>query len=260
MAKFLALDGTNGTYASTPNSEAVDITGDLTLVVKIAPEVWAAGSYQEVISKWDSGGLQYLLRINQSGGIFVARDSASGQRSQGSVSFPNAPDDRPVWIAVTMVYHDSGATFNFYTSDDGGNWSLLNSLERGNVGPGISRPDTGVAVGANNNGGSSFSGKIYRAQVYSGAGFDLSSGPTGTLAADFNAADAPLDATGGDSFQSTLTGETWSLHGNASIGEDHPLVISDDMVLDPHLPRPSVCLTAMARREVHVTAVWRECR
>lgn len=210
----MVLDGTNGTYASTPNNEAVNITGDMTLVVRIAPDAWATGSNQEVISKWGSGGLQYLLRINSSGGIFVARDSASGERNQGPVSFPNAPNDRPVWIAVTMVYHDSGITFNFYTSDYGSNWSLLNSLERGNVGPGISLPDTGVAVGSNNNGGSTFSGKIYRAQIYSGAGFDLSSGPTGTLVADFNPGDT---SPGSTEFTSATTGETWTLHGNAAI-------------------------------------------
>src|SRR5690554_7785623 len=63
MAKFLALDGSSGTYASTPHSEAVDITGDLALVARVAPEMWDAGDRQTIIAKREASAHSFQWRL-----------------------------------------------------------------------------------------------------------------------------------------------------------------------------------------------------
>ena len=37
-------------------------------------------------------------------------------------------------------------------------------------------------------------------------------------------------------------------------------VISDELVLEPKLPRPSICLKGKACREIRLRAVWRQCK
>ena len=37
-------------------------------------------------------------------------------------------------------------------------------------------------------------------------------------------------------------------------------VISDDVVLEPKLPRPSICLKGQAKREIRLRVTWRQCK
>lgn len=216
----MVLDGTNGTYASTPHSDAVDITGDLTLVAKIAPEQWVPGRHMRIMSKGDGSNKSFLFTIFSTGAIILhtSEDGGTWNPYLGPNLSLYVVDGEEAWVAVSLDADNGagGSVAEMFLSFDGKQWTTIGQIERGAT---SIRPNTEVLEVGALNGGSTFSGKIYRAQVYSGAGFDLSSGPTGTLVADFNPSDAGGYLRAGESFTSSTTGEQWTLHGNAMFGE-----------------------------------------
>lgn len=216
----MVLDGTNGTYASTPHSESQWMS-KLTIVAKIAPEMWGDGTNQGILSKWrpNTHGMSYALQLTSSGAL-AFRVSIEGDSTELTKTTPNhgGVGREPQWVAVTYAGDngEGGHTWAFYISADGFGWEVIDQ----GSGAGIFVPYVSSAdiTLANNHGGfQTINGKIYRAQIYSGAGFDLNGGPTGTLVADFNPGDAPRSLSGGGSFTSSATGEVWTLHGSASI-------------------------------------------
>jgi hypothetical protein len=68
-AGALNLPGAVGSYASTPDTLANSVTGDLDLRAWIAPTDWTPAALQEIIDKSasDSSQFSYLLRLNTDG-------------------------------------------------------------------------------------------------------------------------------------------------------------------------------------------------
>lgn len=222
LAQALWLDGSSGTYASTPHSDALAITGDMTLVAMIAPKAWVGVANDNIIMarrQNDVGSRAFQLSIHPSGQLrawfFYGPEAVDG--SLHSETFTGPENGGPLWVAWTLGFGvgvDERSSSQFYTSQDGSAWEALGS-PRTTGWTGIHPAVSPLEIGARSGGSlDRFMGAIYRAQLYRGAGFDLSSGPTGTLVADFNAEDATRGQT---TFDSIATGEKWTLHGNASI-------------------------------------------
>ena len=210
----LVLPGASGDFASTPDSAAVSITGDLDIRAHLSPDDWTNPAYPYVISKWTGSTYRsYALRLASWGALYFqwSTDGAtSGTVTKTSTAVVPFADGEAGHIRVTLDV-DNGAAGNdvkFYTSTDGVTWSQLGATV---TTAGVSSIDDGGArleiASAFGGAGAAPTGEVYSAQLYDGI--------DGTLAADF---DPTRDASVGDTtFTSSTTGEVWTVNGNASI-------------------------------------------
>lgn len=205
----LNLPGASGDYASTPDSVANSITGDIDILVKADATSWGASGM--FVSKAVLAGSQISYYFAYSGNVLTMITSANGSATVFSQSTEQIPfaNGSGGWLRVTVDVDNgaSGNTVTFYTATDGVTWARLGAAVV-NVGTtSIFNSTAEVEIGAYDGGGfGRFTGKIYRAQIYNGI--------DGTLACDFNPADAAVGAT---TVVSSSTGETYTLHGNAAI-------------------------------------------
>jgi hypothetical protein len=203
------LDGTAGGYFSTPDSAALDITGDIDLRADCAMNDWTPGTASVFIAKFSTTGA-YRFYIETTGALVINWVQANGSSitKTSTATMPTANGGR-VYIRVTLDV-DNGAGGNdvkFYTSPDGAAWTQLGATVT-TAGVTNIRATTDVlelggdTLGVNRR----LSGKIYSAQVYNGI--------AGTLVANFQ----PYAYPGaGTALVAPTTGETWTINGTASI-------------------------------------------
>lgn len=125
----LSLNGVAGNYVSTPDSSALDITGDLDVQVKVAMTDWTpAASESILLSKTASDS--YTLNLLSTGVLrFQWVTSAVATLFSDSTVATGITDGATKWVRVTLDVNNgaSGNTTTFYTSDDGTNWTVLGS-------------------------------------------------------------------------------------------------------------------------------------
>jgi len=124
----LFLPGTTGNYASTPDSPAISIVGDIDIRVRVAMVDWTPAVQKSIIAKSNS---------NQSWGFVLASNGtlgwfwfdAAGTFTGGKFStVPTGFADNALnWARVTFDVDNGaeGSTVRFYTSDDGITWGQL---------------------------------------------------------------------------------------------------------------------------------------
>jgi hypothetical protein len=182
----LVLGGLSGNFASAPDSAALDITGDIDIRVRVALDDWTPATVNTIVSKWDSGQLQYGLRINVDGkpNLFV---SLNGTTETGLTS-PTATgftDGTAHWLRATRDAATGVAVF--YTAPDGSaepsSWTTLDTTVNtsGNIATGTSI----LRLGDRSN-SLQLAGKLYRAIVRDGIG--------GTVAFDADFSTQTADA------------------------------------------------------------------
>lgn len=170
----LFLPGMSGNYASSPDAAALDITGDIDLRAKAAPDNWAAAVVQAMVNKWNVPGdqLSYSMYVSSAGklGLVWSEDGAVllGALSTVLIGVPNGDAK---WLRATLDIDNgaSGRAIKFYTSDDGASWTQLGAtVTQAGVTSIFSGPAI-LEVGTANIGTASlFTGKVYRAQVFDG--------------------------------------------------------------------------------------------
>ena len=186
-ANYLYLPGVNGNYASSPDSAALDITGDIDLRVKLALDDWTPANQMYLVGKWAASGTSnsYALRIGGSASGFVPEllwsTNGSDAIVKGATVAPTITDGSIKWIRATLDV-DNGASGNsvqFFTSDDGTTWTQLGTTVT-TAGVTSIFSGTGLAeVGSIGAGAVGIArGKFFRAQVLNGIG--------GTVAFDAN--------------------------------------------------------------------------
>jgi hypothetical protein len=118
--KYLSLDGDPANYVSTPDTAALDITGDIDVRAEISPN-WYGPDSQMLIGKWDAPGNQrsWLLRLNQ--GQLTFNFTTTGISDVGTgFFFARSLQEIPARGAVRVTLDaDNGAggrTVQFYTS------------------------------------------------------------------------------------------------------------------------------------------------
>lgn len=214
----VSLAGVSGSYVSTPDSVAASITGDIDIRVKVAATDWTPSANATIITKdLDSGAAgsrAYGLYLLNTSGALVYQWSTDGSTlvsetssatDGGAALTCGGVDGSALWVRVT---HAVSGTVTFYTSSDGITWSQLGVPQSTSAGA-IYDNARSLRLGATGASGTvvPLSGKIYRAQIYSGI--------NGTLAVDFDAS----RYSGGGTTLTGSTGETWTLNGTATI---HP--------------------------------------
>lgn len=170
---FLEFSGAAGNYASTPDNARLDIVGDIDIRARIAADDYTPAADDAIVSKYLIGGDErsYRLRIETDGKLQLSwtTDGAVGTlvSVSSTVALPTT-NGEIVWIRATLDV--SSGNVNFYTSEDGDNWTLLGAADQG--GAGATSIHAGAAVlelGSTSAGtAGTFAGKIYRAQVYDG--------------------------------------------------------------------------------------------
>lgn len=219
LINYASLTGASGDYISTPDSAALDITGDIEFIAYVSADDWTMGAFQAFLAKYVAAGNQESYRFGIGvGGMLRIATTANGSTevfNDSTVAVPFA-DGTGGWVKGNLDV-DNGASFrvaNFYISTDAPS-APIGSVSWSALGPAVSNSGatsifSGTApleCGSTDSGTARrFKGKIYSAYVYNGIG--------GTLVASMMASDG---VAGGSSFASRGTGEAWTVNGAASL-------------------------------------------
>jgi hypothetical protein len=203
----LSVSGNAGNYASTPDSPANSITGDIDIRVQATLTDWTPVVPNLLVAK-AAGSNSYQFYVNNSGSL-VLQTSADGSTwvSSTSSTTPVVSDGQPLWVRAARDVNNgaSGSTTRFYTSPDGTTWNQLGTDQ---INPGITtiiNTADGLEVGSNYGGGfNNLDGAIGYAAVHNGI--------NGPVAAAFEPSRATLSTTSWNA----STGETWTVNRSGS--------------------------------------------
>ena len=206
-AHYLSLPGTSGNYASTPDSAAVSITGDIDIRVKAAADDWTPATAGRYIITKLGGAPQnsYYTQLLTDGILRLGHyHDGSTERFADSTVAVGAADGSVKWLRFTLDVDNgaSGRAVEFYTSDDGETWTQLGATVTQAGTSSIFDSTADVRLGGE---AGFFEGKVYYAE--------LRNGIDGPVVASFDANDAAVGAT---SFVSRATGETWTVNQSGS--------------------------------------------
>jgi len=210
------LPGTSGNYLSTPDSAALDITGDLDIRVAIAAEDYTPASLDDLVAKWGvASNSSYRVALNTTGipEFFISTDGSNQFSSASTAALPTL-NTNTVVLRVTFDGNNgaAGNDTRFYTSPfydpatGTPSWTQLGATVTKAGTPTIFSGSSPLNIGANIGGTANlFDGRVMWAEVRNGI--------DGTLAASFDASDGTAGAT---SLVSAATGETWTVHQSGS--------------------------------------------
>jgi hypothetical protein len=200
---YLSLPGVAGNYASTPDTAANSVTGDIDVRVRINATNYTPAATQALFGKYNPTGNQrsWLLEITATGTLTLATSpNGTTVRSHVSSVATGLVNGTVKWLRVTRTAADG--VVKFWMSDDNITYVQLGANVAGFV-EGIFDSTAPLEVGTYGIGGSDpFVGRTHYAELRNGVG--------GAVVASFNPADALEAAT---SWVSSQTGETWTVNG-----------------------------------------------
>lgn len=209
----LAMDGAPGSHASTPDTAALNITGDLDLRVDCELE-WTAAGNQNILGKWDSdSGAARSYMLTLSSGLLYLYWSTIGTGS-GYMSWL-LPADMPrrAVLRATLTVDDTAGVKTgqaYWGTAVDGPWDWTSEpVPVSNTGP-LFTGSAPLEIGPYNAAAPTYrpvAGRIYRAQVRAGV--------DGTPVCDV---DFEAQAAGATAFTDS-TGLPWTLAGGAELTE-----------------------------------------
>jgi hypothetical protein len=120
----LRLPGTSGNFASTPDSAALSITGDIDIRCKVTLSDWTPATNMTLVSKWVNLSRDFELRVATTGVLVFARGDGAGTSQQvNSSAATGIADGTAKWVRVTHRLSDHRV--QFFLSDDGSSWTQL---------------------------------------------------------------------------------------------------------------------------------------
>lgn len=187
---YLYLPGVTGQHASTPDSAALSVTGNIDIRVRVTLDNWTPAGIGALLSKWLSTGnqLSYTFQINTAGNLRLAAstDGSTFATQSSSVSLTTLAPVNGVtvlWLRATRRSSDGRVQFftasGALTNPSSGDWTQL-GIDRTDTVGAIFDSTADVYVGATSEGATTTAGKFYRAIIYS----DLTE-TTKVLDADF---------------------------------------------------------------------------
>lgn len=213
-ATYLSINGVSGSYASTPQAEANEITGDIDIRCRVAPSDWTPSGGLIFISRRtdpSAVGNCYQFSLATSGSLEFFHNISDGSSFTNSTSSAATgfTDGATHWVRITRS--ESSGDVVFYTAADSesvpSSWTQLGTTQSTTAGT-IFNGTSPVYIGTRGTVSSgfveTFNGKLYRAMIYDGI--------NGALVVDFNASEAQV---GNTSHRSETTYEIWTLAGNA---------------------------------------------
>jgi hypothetical protein len=201
---YLHLPRVVGNHASTPNSSALQITGDIDIRADIAPLDWSGVGTQGVVTKrLGSSNISYHLSIENNGSL-SARFSSDGSFNTGEAAFSSESTGFAGglrrWVRVTRSATTGDVMF--FTSVDGVAWTQLGTTQSTNPGN-IYDGTAEVRIGANAVNDWYWAGRAFYAEIRNGI--------DGPVVARFD----PNRANANSSSFVSDTGETWTINRTA---------------------------------------------
>lgn len=164
----LYLTGITGHYASTPDSAAVSVTGDIDIRCKAALADWTPSAQASFVSKNNTAGHRSYNFVVTAAGKLSLISYYDGTNNYGAISSvaTGVTDGEVKWVRVTRA--SSTGTTKFYLSDDGSSWTQLGT-DIATTASGLFDSDVPLEVGASGAGAFNLAtGYFYRAQLLSG--------------------------------------------------------------------------------------------
>jgi len=167
------LSGLASNYASTPDSAALSITGDIDIKAKVAMADWTPSEVKYIVGKWGSASTRsYSLGIGTDGKIrlFWSTDGSNSNSADSTVA-TGITDGATKWVRATLDVNDGAGNrvAKFYTSDDGSSWTQLGTTVTVGITITIFDSTSAVEVGTNNTGSATGAliGTVYRTIIQS---------------------------------------------------------------------------------------------
>jgi hypothetical protein len=127
----LVLSGLTSNYASTPDSAALDVTGDAEWVFSVAMNDWTPAAVIDMAVRGNADpNRAWFIRLNTAGTIrftwYSTGSAASAMTATSTVAVPFSDGQRG-WIKVTLDVDNgaSGSDVKFYSSTDGTTFTQL---------------------------------------------------------------------------------------------------------------------------------------
>lgn len=168
---YLYLPGIAGNYASSPDSAALSITGDIDIRIDVALSSYASGSNQGLVAKYSGSG-GYIVVLDTTGALAFYYNAAAGGTQATAVELGLTNGTR-YELRVTVDVDDGAGNkvISVYKRAGGTNdaWTLVKSNTTAGT---ISITDTAdaLAIGSDRTAGTSSMaiGSFYKVQIYSG--------------------------------------------------------------------------------------------
>lgn len=207
-AAGLWLPGTSGNYASTPDSAALDITGEMDIRAFVKPATWHVGSGNRTLVSHYGGSLgaqRWYYQLLPSGALFLGIRMTDDTLPNATSTAVIPEGSGALWCRVT--WRASDGRCQFFTSPDGTTWTQLGTDRT--FGAGLTpKTVTGARLEIGTRSVDStdrMPGAIYRAQVYDGI--------DGTLVADFDSTSPPSRHGIHPSSFTDSVGNVWTING-----------------------------------------------
>lgn len=179
---YVYLPGVSGNWLSVPDSNALDVTGDLDVRILVAMDDWTPSAATYLLSKSDvSTQRSYELAVNTTGTLFLRwTTNGSTEVTATSTVAPTVADGAVLWVRATLAVNNGAGGYDvkFYTSGDGSSWAQLGSTVTGGATTSVWAGTSQLDIGRRGNSANYLSGRLYRVQVYNGI--------AGTLVLDVN--------------------------------------------------------------------------
>ncbi len=171
--QYLYLPGVAANYASTPDTAALSITGDIDIRCKVALDDWTPTAQAALVSKYVASGNQRAYRFSiATDGKPKFQFSTNGTDlvTKNSTAATSVTNGEIKWVRVTMDVDNgaSGYDIKFYLSDDGVAWTQLGTTVTTSTATSINDSTSVLEVGTSDAGTANLSiGSFYQAQIYS---------------------------------------------------------------------------------------------
>lgn len=211
-AYALDFPGISGNYASTPDSAALSIVGDIDLRAKVALDDWTPVTNNTLIGKRiDVADRSYTLAIAANGNLqFTWSSNGTSSTGKESTVATGITNGASKWVRATFDV-DNGASGNdtkFYTSDDGVIWAQLGTTV---TTAGVTSIFDGIAplqIGSYDGSVNRMTGNVYYAEVRNGIDGGIVAIFDPSEVAPVSAQDPSVFTTGGTPW--TILGSAWS--------------------------------------------------
>lgn len=207
----LRLPGISGSYASTPDAAALDITSDIDLRADVTLSQWNPGVFRTLIAKYLPTGNQksYGIGVNNEGrlSMFWSNNGSADLAADSTDLIPVTAGRLAVRATLDVDNGAAGKTVTFYTAPtNAGPWTQLGNPVTTAGTTSIFASTAVLEVGTDSGGTADLlRGLVHAAEVRSGIGGTAVANP------DFSA------QAGGTSSFADAAGRTWTVNGSAAI-------------------------------------------
>lgn len=211
----LNLTGATGSYASTPDSAALSLTGDLDIRVLVALNDYTPSAKQVLVSKFSTSA-GYEFSVNTDGKLHFTYSTGAFADRPSTVATGLA-DGTKVWLRTTVDVNNGagGHDVRFYTSYDNSTWTQLGATVTTAGTIAIADGTQALTVGGRSGGSLLASGKVFYAEVRNGIGGTVVASP------DFTAQSGSSVTSFADA-----QANTWTISSPAALSAQDPNIES----------------------------------